>query len=351
MEPHTNDDEDHRMTELAAAPAPTIAQAGPALELAPQLEAHRRELTAYCYRMLASGFEAEDAVQETFVRAWRAFDRFEGRSAVRSWLYRIATNVCLDMLGSRQRRARPMDLGPASTADTALGPMLPEVTWIEPIPDGRVIPEAADPADLAVARESVRLAFVAALQHLPPKQRAVLILREVLRWHADEVAELLETSVASVNSALQRARATLAASRDATAPAKPMDDAQRQLLARYVDAFERYDMDSLTALLHEDAHWNMPPYDLWLQTHRDIVDWCLGTGIGCEGSRLVPVSANGSPAFAQYKPGPDGGYVPWSLQVLEIRDGAIGGITFFLDTERLFPLFDVPLQYPASANS
>jgi RNA polymerase sigma-70 factor (ECF subfamily) len=342
MEAHTNADEDHRMTELAAAPAPTIEEPSPTAELAPQLEAHRRELTAYCYRMLASGFEAEDAVQETFVRAWRAFDRFEGRSAVRSWLYRIATNVCLDMLGSRQRRARPMDLGPASSADTALGPMLPEVTWIEPIPDGRVIPEAADPADLAVARESVRLAFVAALQHLPPKQRAVLILREVLRWHADEVAELLETSVASVNSALQRARATLAASRDATAPAKPMDDQQRQLLARYVDAFERYDMDSLTALLHEDAHWNMPPYDLWLQTHRDIVDWCLGTGIGCEGSRLVPVSANGSPAFAQYKPGPDGGYVPWSLQVLEIRDGAIGGITFFLDTERLFPLFGLP---------
>ena len=347
MEAHTNADEDHRMTELAAAPAPTIDELNPTAELAPQLEAHRRELTAYCYRMLASGFEAEDAVQETFVRAWRAFDRFEGRSAVRSWLYRIATNVCLDMLGSRQRRARPMDLGPASTADTALGPMLPEVTWIEPIPTGRVITEAADPADLAVARESVRLAFVAALQHLPPKQRAVLILREVLRWHADEVADLLETSVASVNSALQRARATLAANRAGEAPAKPMDDEQRQLLARYVDAFERYDMDKLTALLHDDATWNMPPYELWLQTHEDVVKWCLGPGIGCEGSRLVPVSANGSPAYGQYKPGPDGGLVPWSLQVLELRDGAISGITFFLDTERLFPLFGLPLEYPA----
>jgi RNA polymerase sigma-70 factor, ECF subfamily len=328
-----------------------MTAADPTSELAPQLEQHRRELTAYAYRMLGSAFEAEDAVQEAFVRAWRAFDRFEGRAALRSWLYRIATNVCLDMLSSRQRRARPMDLGPASSADGPLGPMLPEVTWIEPIPDGRVIPEAADPADLAVARESVRLAFVAALQHLPARQRAVLILREVLRWHADEVAELMETSVASVNSALQRARATLAASRLDEQPAKPMDDEQRQLLARYVDAFERYDMDKLTSLLHEDANWNMPPFELWLQTHADIRTFCLGPGIGCDGSRLVPVSANGSPAFAQYKPGPDGGYVPWSLQVLELRDGAIGGITFFLDTERFFPLFGVPSEYSETATA
>ncbi len=329
------------MTELAAARAATT-------ELAPQLERHRTELTAYCYRMLASGFEAEDAVQETFVRAWRGFDRFEGRAALRSWLYRIATNVCLDMLGSRQRRARPMDLGPASSADSVLGPMLPEVTWIEPIPDGRVIPEISDPAELAVARESVRLALVAALQHLPPRQRAVLILREVLRWHADEVAELLETSVASVNSALQRARATLAANRASEAPARPMDDDQRRLLARYVDAFERYDMDKLTALLHEDATWNMPPYELWLQTHLDVRKWCLGPGIGCEGSRLVPLVANGSPAFGQYKPDPDRGYAPWSLQVLELSGDRISGITFFLDTERLFPLFGLPHEYAAN---
>jgi RNA polymerase sigma-70 factor (ECF subfamily) len=329
------------MTELIADRAAT-ATAGPA-ELVSQLEAHRAELTGYCYRMLGSAFEAEDAVQETLVRAWRAIDRFEGRSQLRSWLYRIATNVCLDMATARQRRARPMDLGPASSADSTLGPALPETTWLEPIPDGRVVPAGGDPAEVVVARESIRLAFVAALQHLPPRQRAVLILREVLRWRADEVAELLETTVASVNSALQRARATLAAGRvNATEPSEPMDDAKRDLLARYVDAFERYDMDALTALLHEDATWSMPPYELWLQTHLDIRKWCLGPGIGCRGSRLVPTQANGSPAFGQYKPSPDGGLEPWSLQVVEMSGGRISGITFFLDTAKFFPLFGLP---------
>jgi RNA polymerase sigma-70 factor (ECF subfamily) len=331
------------MTEVTIDPASPVQT--DAAELMPQLEQHRTELTAYAYRMLGSGFEAEDAVQETFVRAWRAFDRFEGRSALRSWLYRIATNVCLDMLGSRQRRARPMDLGPASSAEGPLGPMLPEATWVEPIPDGRVIPEAADPADLVAARESVRLAFVAALQHLPPKQRAVLILREVLRWRADEVAELMETTVASVNSALQRARATLASNRLDEAPSRPMDEQQQQLLARYVAAFEAYDMDRLTALLHEDANWNMPPFEMWLQTHADIRAFCMGMGIGCDGSRLVPTSANGLPAFGQYKPDGAGGYTPWSLQVVELSGDRISGITFFLDTERLFPLFGLPLDY------
>src|SRR4051812_46357284 len=176
-----------------------------------KLEQHRSELTAYCYRMLGSPFEAEDAVQETLVRAWRSLDRFEGRAALRSWLYRIATNVCLDMLSGRERRARPMDLGPAREPIEANLNTLPEVTWIEPIPDGFAVPEG-DPAEVIVARETIRLAFVAALQHLPPRQRAVLILCEVLRWKASEVAELLDTSVASVNSALQRARATLEAS-------------------------------------------------------------------------------------------------------------------------------------------
>jgi RNA polymerase sigma-70 factor, ECF subfamily len=312
-----------------------------------QLERYRAELTGYCYRMLGSAFEAEDAVQDTLVRAWRAFDRFEGRSALRSWLYRIATNVCLDMLGSRQRRARPMDLGPASTADTTLGPGLPEAAWIEPMPDERVVVDGADPAEVALARESIRLAFMAALQHLPPRQRAVLILREVLRWRASEVAELLDTSVASVNSALQRARATLEKVKADEKPAQPMDDEQAALLARYVDAFERYDMDSLTSLLHEDATWNMPPYDLWLQTHDDIRHWCLGPGIGCRGSRLIPTAANGSPAFGQYKPSPNGGLEPWSLQVLELSDGRISGITFFLDTARFFPLFGLPRHLDA----
>ena len=320
----------------------------PTTEVAPQLERHRVELTAYCYRMLGSAFEAEDAVQETLVRAWRGFDRFEGRSALRSWLYRIATNVCLSMLGASQRRARPMDLGSASSADRPLPAPLPEATWIEPIPDARVVEAGSDPAEIAVARESVRLAFVAALQLLPPRQRAVLILREVLRWKADEVAELLETTVASVNSALQRARSTIAAS-DPTQnqAAEPMDDAKQALLARYVDAFERYDMDSLTALLHEDATWNMPPYELWLQTHDDIRAWCLGTGIGCLGSRLVPTLANGSPAYGQYKPAADGGLEPWSVQVLELSGDRISGITFFLDTARFFPMFGLPPRLEA----
>jgi len=254
--------------------------------------------------------------------------------------------VCLDMLGSRQRRARAMDLGPASTADSLLGPVLPEGAWIEPIPDERVVATGGDPADVAIARESIRLAFMAALQHLPPRQRAVLILREVLRWKADEVAELLDTTVASVNSALQRARSTLATLKDAT-PAEPMDDEKRVLLARYVDAFERYDMDSLTSLLQHDATWSMPPYELWLQTHSDIVQWCLGPGIGCRGSRLVATMANGSPAFGQYKPAPDGGHAAWSLQVLEMSGGRISGITFFLDTAKFFPLFGLPLRLEA----
>jgi RNA polymerase sigma-70 factor (ECF subfamily) len=331
------------MTELIAdRAAPDRTTAGRE-ELEPQLEAHRVELTAYCYRMLGSAFEAEDAVQETFLRAWRGLDRFEGRAALRSWLYRIATNVCLDMVSARQRRARPIDLGPAMSADSGLGPPLPETAWLEPVPDARVLPSASDPAEVAVARESIRLAFVAALQHLPPRQRAVLILREVLRWKADEVAELLGSSVASVNSALQRARSTLAANHlDATDLAEPMDERKQALLARYVDAFERYDLDALTALLHEDATWSMPPYELWLQTHDDIQRWCLGPGIGCRGSRLIPTMANGSPAFGQYKPADGGGYEPWSLQVVETSGDRISGITFFLDTARFFPLFGLP---------
>jgi len=331
------------MTDVAMQQVMGQAAADAGDEPMSRLEAHRRELTAYAYRMLGSAFEAEDAVQETLVRAWRSFDRFEGRSALRSWLYRITTNVCLDMLKGSQRRARPMDLGPALTADSVLGAALPKTAWIEPIPDGRAIPEVADPADVAVSRESIKLAFVAALQHLPPRQRAVLILREVLRWKADEVAELLETSVASVNSALQRARSTMATSAlSSTDQPRPMNEEQEALLVRYVDAFERYDMDSLTSLLHEDATWSMPPYELWLQTHDDVVKWCLGPGIACRGSRLVPTMANGSPAFGHYKPASGGGLDPWSLQVLEIAGDRISGITFFLDTARMFPLFRLP---------
>ena len=337
------------MTDIAAAEL-TASDAAPqgAKTLESRLEQYRVELTAYCYRMLGSAFEAEDAVQDTFVRAWRNFDKFEGRASLRSWLYRIATNVCLDMLTGRERRARPMDLGPALTADHPLGPTLPEVTWLQPIPDSRVLPVGGDPAAVAEVRESVRLAFVAALQHLPPRQRAVLILRQVLQWQASEVAELLGTTVASVNSALQRARATLGSQEESTAhPLDPIDEDQQALLDRYVDAFERYDMDSLTSLLHEDATWSMPPYELWLQTHIDIRKWCLGPGIGCQGSRLIPIQANGSRGFGQYKPAADGGLEPWSLQVVETSGGRISGISFFLDTPNYFPLFGLPPRLEA----
>jgi RNA polymerase sigma-70 factor, ECF subfamily len=323
-----------------------VSEVVAAQDLELQLEQHRRELTAYCYRMLASPFEAEDAVQETFLRAWRGFDRFEGRAALRSWLYRIATNVCLDMLNGRERRARPMDLGPAREPVEANLNTLPEVTWIQPAPDGAVVPEG-DPAEVAAARETVRLAFVAALQHLPPRQRAVLILCEVLRWQASEVAELLDTSVASVNSALQRARATLEASDLSEADTdSSIDEADAELLARYVAAFEAYDMEALTSLIREDAIQSMPPYDLWLRGRDDIFAWWLGPGIACRGSRVIPtLQANGAPAFGQYKPSETGrGYDPWALQVLEISDGRIAELTFFLHTETLFPLFGLPLR-------
>ncbi|CAN5660778.1 sigma-70 family RNA polymerase sigma factor [soil metagenome] len=324
----------------------TSATAVPALEV--QLEQHRSELMGYSYRMLGSAVDAEDAVQETLLRAWRGIDRFEGRAAFRSWLYRIATNVCFDMLESRKRRALPMDLGPAREPVAENLNVPPEVTWIEPIPDGRIAPEG-DPAEVAVARETIRLAFVAALQHLPSKQRAVLILSEVLRWKASEVAELLETSVASVNSALQRARATLEA-RDVTTDAPlSVDEDDAELLARYVAAFEGYDMDALISLIHEDATQSMPPYDLWLAGRDDILSWWVGPGGTCRNSRVIPtVSANGSPAFGQYKPSETGvGYEPWALQVLEIENGKIVELTFFLDTKTVFPLFGLPLEFPS----
>jgi RNA polymerase sigma-70 factor (ECF subfamily) len=317
-------------------------------ELDLRLEQHRSELTGYCYRMLGSAFDAEDAVQETLLRAWRGFERFEGRAAVRSWLYRIATNVCLDLLDGRKRRATPMDLGPSREPVAENLRTLPEVTWIEPIPDASVASDG-DPADVAVARETIRLAFVAALQHLPPRQRAVLILCEVLRWKASEVAELLETSVASVNSALQRARATLEASELSAADTSAPEELDTELLGRYVAAFEAYDMEALTSLIHEDATQSMPPYDLWLSGREDIFAWWVGPGAACRGSRVIPtVAANGAPAFGQYKPSASGdGYEPWALQVLELENGRIAELTFFLDTERLFPLFGLPPRLDA----
>ena len=311
------------------------------------LEGYRRELTGYCYRMLGSGFEAEDAVQETMLRAWQAASGFEGRSTPRSWLYRIATNICLDMLRGRQRRARPMELGPSSPPEASyLGPLMSERGWVLPVADSRVVPENGDPAEIAVARETIRLAFVTALQHLPPRQRAVLILCEVLRWQAAEVAALLETSAAAVNSALQRARVTLAA---IPAEARPQgtDADAADLLARYVDAFERYDVSALVKLLHADAVQSMPPYAMWLRGADSIGEWLLGPGIECKGSRLIPAAASGCAGFGQYRPDPDGGHAPWALQVLEISGERIAGLHAFLGTAALFPAFGLPLHLPA----
>ncbi|MDH6138577.1 RNA polymerase sigma-70 factor (ECF subfamily) [Kitasatospora sp. GP30] len=314
-------------------------------DVAEQLEPYRRELTAYCYRMLGSAFEAEDAVQETMVRAWSKFEGFQGRSALRTWLYRIATNVCLDMAPAAQRRARPMDLSsptPAAAPDLA---QLEESIWVGPVPDARVL--AGDPAEVAVGRETIRLAFVAALQKLPARQRAVLILREVLAWSAAETAELLQTSVASVNSALQRARATLADNGGVpeSDTFKPLDETQRALLARYVRAFEAFDIEALKSLLHEDAVLNMPPYRMWVQGVVELGEWWLGAGCGCRGSRMIPVEANGTPAFAQYRPAEDGnGWTPWGITLLEITDGRISTMTNHMDTERLFPLWGLPMR-------
>ena len=310
-----------------------------------ELERFRPELIGYCYRMMGSAFEAEDAVQETMIRAWRGHDSFEGRSSLRSWLYRIATNVCLNMADAAQRRVRPMDLGPAGSGHaTDPGEPRPEQIWLGPIPDERVLPEGSDPAHLITARESIRLAFVAALQHLPARQRAVLILREVLAWSAQETADLLDTSVPSVNSALQRARATLAAATPSAGdPYQPLDSDQRALLARYVKAFEAYDLSTLTTLLHEDATLSMPPVPLWLRGHDDISAWMAGTGSGCRGSRLIPTIASGLPAFGQYRASLTGsGHDPWALIVLEISDGRIAAVNNFIDTARLFPLFGLP---------
>ena len=312
------------------------------------LEEYRRELTGYCYRMLGSGFEADDAVQETMLRAWKSADRFEGRSSVRSWLYRIATNVCLDMLRGRQRRARPMELGPSSAPDPSnLGDKLPEHLWVSPIADERVLPAEADPAVIVEARDTIRLAFVTALQHLPPKQRAALILCEVLRWQATEAADLLGTSVPAVNSALQRARATLASLPEQDRPAEIGGD-HTVLLDKYVDAFQRYDMSALVGLLHKDAVQSMPPFAMWVEGADNITTWMVQPGpSACAGSRLIPVAASGSAGFAQYKPDPAGGYAPWSLQVIEVAGDRIARMNFFLDTASLFPLFGLPDHLPA----
>ena len=312
-----------------------------------QFERHRRELTGYCYRMLGSGSEADDAVQETMLRAWRGADRFDGRASVRTWLYRIATNVCTDMHRSPQRRARPVDLGPSRDPDPRhLVDVLPEDRWITPIADDAVIDPCGDPAQVAAARDTIRLAFVSALQRLPARQRAALVLCEVLQWSAVDAAELLDTSVSSINSALQRARATMAEAPGSPAPSSGVDADQQALLDRYVDAFERYDMDALAELLHQDVIQTMPPFAMWLRGRDDVIAWNLGPGAKCRGSRLLPGRANGCPAFAQYRADPDGGHVPWALHVLEFRGDRVAAYHAFLDTE-VFARFGFPARLSA----
>ncbi|MEV4493598.1 RNA polymerase subunit sigma-70 [Micromonospora coxensis] len=305
------------------------------------LESLRTELTGYCYRMLGSGFEAEDAVQEALARAWRSRERYDARrGSLRTWVYRIATNICLDMLRSPQRRARAIDLGDAATGGADLGPPLPEQRWVQPVPDALVLPTHAGPEETALRRETVRLALVAALQRLPARQRAVLILRDVLCWRAEEVADLLDVSVAAVNSALQRARATLRAA-DLTAGdvLRPTDAAQRDLLARYCDAFARHDVTALVALLHEDATMSMPPF-AWRLCGRDRIAEAWRDPRGpCAGARLTPTAANGTPAFWQTRPGPDGRHTPFALVLLDLAGDRVRGITTYLDADRLWPLF------------
>jgi RNA polymerase sigma-70 factor (ECF subfamily) len=263
-------------------------------------EGYRVELTGYCYRMLGSPFDAEDAVQETFFRAWRGRSEYdESRASVRTWLYRIATNHCLDVLKSaRRRRELAVEMGPAFPVGPELGTPLPEKSWVLPVPDDRVLPDTADPAEHLMLRESIRLAFIAALQLLPARQRAVLILRDVLTCSAIETADILDTSVASVTSALQRARDTLATKRSTPAP---LDPASESLLRRYCEAFENDDINALVELLHEDATTSMPPYPWWLHGRAAIEAALRAAGNPCAGSRIVPVHANGTTAVAQYK--------------------------------------------------
>jgi RNA polymerase sigma-70 factor (ECF subfamily) len=311
---------------------------------ASQLEAHRAPLTGHCYRMLGSAFDAEDAVQETMVRAWQSLGRFEGRSSLRTWLYRIATNVCLDALTDRSRRSRPMEEGPHGTVDDRLETR-ERSHWLEPVPDARVLPADASPFELTALRQSIRLAFVSALQHLPARQRAALLLSEVLGWSAAEVAESLGMSVAAVNSALQRARATVAA-RSGSRAQEPLSGEQTTLLDRYLDAFHRYDVDALVALLRDDATLSMPPYTLWLRGPDTIRTWLLGRGAGCRGSRLLPTRASGAPSFGQYRPAGDRGHEPFALIVLEVEGDRVAAWNSFLDTEKLFPLFGLPPRLP-----
>jgi RNA polymerase sigma-70 factor, ECF subfamily len=307
-----------------------------------QLELYRRELLGYCYRMLGSIHEAEDAVQDTMLRAWRARATFEDPTGLRPWLYRIATNVCFDTLKGRSRRALPMDIAPVSTGEGRLGDRRPEATWIEPAPDSLILPADLDPGESAVARESVRLAFIAALQQLAPRPRAVLILRDVLRWRAAEVAELLGTTVDAVNSALRRARASVAPTDRDSGPSEPSTD-DRELLAAYIDAFERCDVEALVSLLRDDAVIEMPPFDLWLCGTDDIRQWLIAVD-ALRDHVLIPIKANGSDGVAVYRPDAPGGEpTAFAIHVLDVVGGRISAIHSFIDPAWL-DLFGLPIR-------
>lgn len=311
-----------------------------------ELEALRGPITGYCYRMLGSAHAAEDAVQETMVRAWRGLKGLDDRSGLRPWAYRIATNVCIDALNDRRRRALPMDLAGSDDGRGDLGPPLPESTWVQPMPS-RLLGVGEDPLERAVSRETIRLAFVAALQHLLPRQRAVLILRDVLRWRAAEVADLLGTSVDAVNSSLRRARVALARARsdEGLSPA-PGEAVDARLLELYIDAFERFDIDRIVSLLHRDAVVSMPPFAFWLHGRDAFRVWLTSTGPACGRERHVLTEANGCPAVAVYAPGAGGALVPSAVHVLEWRDGRIAALHAFLDPS-LFAVFGLATVDPA----
>ncbi|MER6001977.1 sigma-70 family RNA polymerase sigma factor [Nonomuraea angiospora] len=312
-------------------------------EFLQQADPMRRELLAHCYRMMGSVHDAEDLVQETYLRAWRAYEGFEGRSSLRTWLYRIATSACLTALDSRSRRPLPTGLGAPSTEPTAPLVSDHEVPWLEPVPDALTGVGGDDPATIVAGRESIRLALIAALQHLPPRQRAVLVLRDVLRWKAAEVAEALETSTAAVNSILQRARAQLNEVQPSLDdPVEPLSAEQRAQLDRYVAAFENYDVDSLVHLFTKDAVWEMPPFVGWYQGPEAIMEL---TRTQCPAERpgdlkLVPIAANGQPAFAVYYR-ENGVYGQFAIMVVTLAGEQIRHVGMFFE-ESLFETFGLP---------
>lgn len=319
-------------------------------DLVGELESYRRELTGFCYRMLGSYATAEDAVQDTFLKAFRAAHSFDGRSSLRTWLYRIARNVCIDEYRAAGRRARPTDLSaPARMTDLASGAVeiVPaETDWVLPAPTAALVDDAGDPAEVTVQRESIRLAFIAALQLLPESQRAAVILADVLHWPAAEVASMLDTTVAAVNSALQRARATLAANRESL-PIPPATPERRELLARYIAAFEAYDTDAIVALVKPDVTITMPPFAFWLRGAREWAEFMHGPGAACLGSKTLPIDLNGELGFAQYKPTAPGVWTPWALVMIDLADdGLVAGVHNYVYGD-LFERYGLPARITA----